>query len=848
MAKAASGATGILISSHSYADIAGWDFDDAANRWDFWGRPGDTVDINFGLYDKDTQIWDSIAYNAPFYMIAKAGGNNPGEQGPPVGSTYWRMNAQQQFMNAGPRPAGISNNAGYKTIATYGNAKNIITLGACYPIPGGYTKPSDVQLASFSSMGPTGDGRIKPDLVADGVNVLSSISTADNAYDIYSGTSMATPAAAGSSFLLQEYYSRLHGGNFMRSATLRGLLIHTADEAGAAPGPDYVFGWGLIDMAAAAGVITSDTTDHTQMIRESTLTNGTKDSETFTVTASGSTPVKATICWTDPPAVPVSIPVNEKNFADTSRKLINDLDLRIIDNTTGKAYMPWILNPSNPAAAATKGDNIRDNVERVELNDSLIRGRTYNITINHKGTLQRGSQAYSLLVSGIGGTSACVSASTSGGASIDQVNLAGTSFSSPLNTCRTYTDNSTSPAFQLAVGSSYPISIVNSSCNATTNNRVIAVYIDLNNNGVFTDPGEQVALSASIAPGTFTSPSFTIPATATAGAYARMRVIIEETATPSAVTPCGTYGAGETQDFRVHFTNPANDVGVAALEYPTMTSCASDSQVVSIHIHNYGSVPQTAGVPVTTIITSGATTIKTLTATCKDSIPAGGDVIFTYNTTFSSAANTPYTFTSTTSLGADVNPANNMDTATIMVNPAATTPTGTATVCGPNATSVVLHANAGGDDIALWYDSQTATTPIAAGNNTSTTEITSNKTYYLGLNDLNVKGGAPNKMVFGSTSPSFGGAYFQFYGNFIKFTTGVPLTIESAKMYIGYSGTIGLILAQLASFDYSTGSFSAICRSTRHRSRSIRPPNTPSLPSKPMWRQPTTRIQGPLSC
>ncbi|HXB93775.1 MAG TPA: hypothetical protein VNU70_01415, partial [Puia sp.] len=51
MATSAAGAGGILVSSHSYADIAGWDFDDVNNRWDFWGRPGDTVDINFGLYD-----------------------------------------------------------------------------------------------------------------------------------------------------------------------------------------------------------------------------------------------------------------------------------------------------------------------------------------------------------------------------------------------------------------------------------------------------------------------------------------------------------------------------------------------------------------------------------------------------------------------------------------------------------------------------------------------------------------------------------------------------------------------------------------------------------------------------
>src|SRR5580704_1888153 len=77
---------GLLLSNHSYADIAGW-FQDATNgnRWEFFGRPGDTVDIQFGLYDATTQLWDSISYHFPNYLIVKAAGNNPGDIGPPVG-------------------------------------------------------------------------------------------------------------------------------------------------------------------------------------------------------------------------------------------------------------------------------------------------------------------------------------------------------------------------------------------------------------------------------------------------------------------------------------------------------------------------------------------------------------------------------------------------------------------------------------------------------------------------------------------------------------------------------------------------------------------------------------------
>ena len=810
MAKAAAGANGIIVSNHSYADIAGWYLDAAQNdRWEFWGNPGDTVDIKFGYYDGDARIWDSIAYIAPYYLIAKAGGNNPGETGPAVGQPYFRMNSQQQMVSAGNRPAGISNNAGYETIATYGCSKNILTLGAVNPIPGGYNQPSDVVLASFSSLGPSGDGRIKPDVVADGVNVLSSISTADNAYDIFSGTSMATPATAGSSFLLQEYYGKLHHDSVMLSATLKGLLIHTTDEAGLYPGPDYAFGWGLVDIQKAAAVITADNTDQSQQIKQSSLTQGTKDSETFTVTASGKMPVSATICWTDPPGTVASIPVNSHNFQDTVRKLVNDLDLRITDNTTNKVYMPWILDPNNRGNAATKGDNIRDNVEKVELGDSLIPGRTYTITVSHKGTtLKNTTQAYSLIISGAG-TTYCPSASTSTtGTAMSNVTVNSKSIYSgtPCPNAE-YIDSTGGNSVQLAVGQTYPISLNYQNCSGTLTTNV-AVYIDANSNDTF-ENSELVYSQNNLTSLTSSSNqtgSFTVPVTAKAGSFARMRIVFEDGATPSA---CGTYGSGETMDFRVAFTSPANDVGVTALEYPTPTTCANDSQLVSLHIHNFGTVAQTGGVPVSTVITGGSKTI-TLTATCLDSIPPGGDVIFTYNTSFASVAGTTYTFSSKTSLATDPNTSNDTSSTSITVNAAETAGTGAATLCGANATSVVLHANTTGDDLALWYDSPTATTPIAAGNNTSTTEITADKTYYLGLNDLQTKAGPSGKtasILTATAGSTIGGAYFRFGGNFMKFTTYVPLTIESAKMYIGHTGQISFTLAQLVSFNDNTGEY-----------------------------------------
>jgi len=792
---------GLLLSNHSYATVAGWNPDATnPNQWDWWGNPGDTVDISFGLYEQETQQWDSIAYANPYYLICKAAGNNRGDTGPPAGTTYFRYNAQGNLYNAGARPAfgtaaSISSNAGYMTIPTYGNAKNVATVGAVLPIPGGYTKPSDVILAGFSSLGPTGDGRIKPDFVADGVNVLSSISTADDAYDIYSGTSMATPATTGSSMLLQQYYSQLHNV-FMHSATLKGLLIHTADEAGNFPGPDYVYGWGLVDIAKAAAVITSDNTDQVQQIHESSLIQGTKDSETWTITASGKMPVSATICWTDPAAVPASIPNNERNFKDVTPKLINDLDLRIKDNTTGTVYMPWTLNPLNPGAAAIKSDNYLDNEEKVELSDSLIPGRSYTITITHKGTLKGGTQNYSLMISGAGGTAFCASGSTSGGADITQVTLGNLSNSPGTNaSCPGYWDYTALSPAKLPLGQTMNISVTTGSCNATNNNRAVAVYIDFNNDGVF-ESNEQVYLSSST-PAQTDNGSFIVPSTAAIGGTALMRVITEETASPGVISPCGSYTNGETQDYRVTFTNPSTDVGISDLEYPSLTTCPNDSTLIAVRIHNYGTVTQWT-VPITTVVTQNGNVIATYNTTCRDSIPADSDVVFSYSASLQLTPGASYTFSSYTSLSGDLNPSNDSNVTTVTANPAGASVTGSATVCGSNAASVQLKANSTGDDVVLWYDSQTATTPIAAGSNTSTTDI--KQTYYVALNDLTSKAGPANALTLppASVSPGF---YYPFDGQFVEFTTSVPLTIQSARLYTAYSGTVVFTLASLASFN-----------------------------------------------
>lgn len=380
VAEMAAASPGLLLSNHSYGDEAGWNFDDATNHWEWFGLPGDTVDYTFGFYSDRTQAFDQIAYKAPYYLIVESAGNARGNTGPVVGADYYGFASASNptFVDKGPRPANISSNNSYDCISTTGNAKNILTIGAINPLPYGPTSSQSISTTFFSSWGPTDDGRVKPDLVANGLNVLSCGSASPSTYITLSGTSQAAPNVTGSLYLLQEYYGEKNGGAFMRSATLKGLACHTAFDAGNV-GPDYIYGWGLLDMKAAAQAITDNGTK--SIIKENTLTQG--QTQTFNVVASGNGPLIATIAWTDPES---SI-TPDGTINDRMPKLVNDLDIRISDGTT--TFFPWVLDPNNPSAAATKGDNIRDNVEQVYV-AGAIPGRAYTITVSHKGTLQSG--------------------------------------------------------------------------------------------------------------------------------------------------------------------------------------------------------------------------------------------------------------------------------------------------------------------------------------------------------------------------------------------------------------------------------------------------------------------------
>jgi serine protease AprX len=294
-----------------------------------------------GAYTTDSQAVDTYVYQNDMTILFAAG-------------------------NEGPNSS---------TISSPGSAKNAITVGASEnnrPTFGTYADNPN-HIATFSSRGPTKDGRVKPDIVAPGTYILSSRSSLapdssfwanyNSKYAYMGGTSMATPLTAGNVALLKEHFSKNKGIDAKPSLIKAALVAGATDLATSTNNQ----GWGRVDLEKSVNVA---------YVNESkTLTTGSK--ATYTFTATSARPFKVTLAWTDYPGSP-----------SAQYSLVNDLDI-VVKSPSGKTYVG--NDKTSPYNDNWDGVN---NVENIVI--AVPENGTYTIEIQAYNVAQGGSQDFSL--------------------------------------------------------------------------------------------------------------------------------------------------------------------------------------------------------------------------------------------------------------------------------------------------------------------------------------------------------------------------------------------------------------------------------------------------------------------
>jgi Subtilase family len=465
------------VHSHSYTSTSGWSgvvFPSANYAFLGWLsdiRVSMLEPMGFGRYTVESSNADGVVRNRPYTLPVWAAGNERGENAGNQGfaaqlvangvnqGTGWFYTFRSPSAGA-QAVAGFFNGTTFWPIPTTSGSSVIysqnppaqISLSAAAPIvpvtiAGGIVPPADggaagfdslpdgfpitkntlvvgaldgtvnpSVLAPFSACGPTDDGRIKPDLLESGVNVLVPTAVSNSAFAYQTGTSAATPQAAGSVSLWAELQEQLWTAKHPYVAsTYKALAIHTAVEKGTV-GPDYQCGWGCFSAIEGATLIESNFINGFQrlFIKEVDLLAGVDAS--FTVKAVGGAPIKVTAVWSDPNTATLPGDVLDPN----NPMVVNNLDVEVYKLNSpstsapnGTRYHMWRLNPASPSTAATRlladqnaTTKDRNNVEQVTMPSSAVANSWYRVIVKTKAGTPfmgdaNGKQRVSIVLTGV---------------------------------------------------------------------------------------------------------------------------------------------------------------------------------------------------------------------------------------------------------------------------------------------------------------------------------------------------------------------------------------------------------------------------------------------------------------
>lgn len=244
--------------------------------------------------------------------------------------------------SSGNAGQSVATDGTYANVVGYANltgnfkqSKNTLTIGSVdtvniHPI--------------FVSNGPTYDGRIKPEIVT-----YSTV-----------GASNSAALVSGVVALMQEAYFNSFS-EYPESALIKAVLVNEAEDVGL-KGPDFRHGFGNID---AYGSVQS-------IIDQNIISGNIMDGQTqvhYLLVPAGARNLKITLSWLD-----------DLGIVNSSKALINDIDLQVFDGTTN--YLPWVLNadPNNLNSLATRGEDHLNNIEQVMIDDPVSGNYEISIT------------------------------------------------------------------------------------------------------------------------------------------------------------------------------------------------------------------------------------------------------------------------------------------------------------------------------------------------------------------------------------------------------------------------------------------------------------------------------------
>jgi uncharacterized repeat protein (TIGR01451 family) len=347
-----------------------------------------------GVYDQQSAHFDSFIYQHPDMTVVVSAGNE----------------GVDANLDGYVDENSVTSPATAKNLITVGGSENERSVGG-YQYTYGQAWPFDfpanptmsdhlsddrAHLVAFSSRGPLADGRIKPDVVAPGTNILSVRSsqasyggwgTPYNQYYMYmGGTSMSSPLAAGAATLVREYYIAGEGHANPSAALIKATLINSAvditgygdtgREAGQ-PIPNNHEGWGRVNVGSA-------TTPGKRQFVDNTSGVNTGATATYNYNVKSGQPFKVTLVWSDPPA-----------SLTAGKALVNNLNLRVTAPNGATTYLGNRFS-GGWSQSGGSADTV-NNVENVYIQSPTAGWWTVEVIGQN---VPQGPQAFALVVDG----------------------------------------------------------------------------------------------------------------------------------------------------------------------------------------------------------------------------------------------------------------------------------------------------------------------------------------------------------------------------------------------------------------------------------------------------------------